>query len=74
MLDNDNVYPWVTYYVYYSVCGEFGWVGFLVACFLYKPIPTHEKVFAVGKRGINATFNLIFLGLGWPWVGVWSVS
>ena len=34
-----------------------------------KPIPTHEKIFAVGKSGPNATFNLIFLGLGWPWVG-----
>ena len=34
-----------------------------------KPILTHEKLFAVGKSGPNATFNLIFLGLGWPWVG-----
>ena len=24
-------------------------------------------MFAVGKSGPNATFNLIFLGLGWPW-------
>ena len=23
----------------------------------------------MGKRGHNATFNLFFLGLGWPWVG-----
>ena len=23
----------------------------------------------MGKNGPNATFNLIFLGLGWPWVG-----
>ena len=23
----------------------------------------------MGKSGPNATFNLIFLGLGWPWVG-----
>ena len=23
----------------------------------------------VGKSGPNATFNLFFLGLGWPWVG-----
>ena len=40
--------------------------------FLYKyikSIPTHEKISAVGKNGPNATFNLIFLGLGWPWVG-----
>ena len=26
-------------------------------------------MFAVGKSGRNDTFNLIFLGLGWPWVG-----
>ena len=34
-----------------------------------KPIPTHEKLFAMGKSGPNATFNLIFswvgLALGW---------
>ena len=23
----------------------------------------------MGKAGPNATFNLFFLGLGWPWVG-----
>ena len=46
-----------------------GWVRFLVVCFLYKPILTHETLFAVGKSGPNATFNLFFLGLGWPWVG-----
>ena len=34
-----------------------------------KSISTHEKLFAVGKSGPNATFNLIFLGLRWPWVG-----
>ena len=34
-----------------------------------KPIPTYEKIFAVGKSGPNAPFKLIFLGLGWPWVG-----
>ena len=28
-----------------------------------------KNSFAVGKSGPNATFNLIFLGLGWPWVG-----
>ena len=44
-------------------------LGFL-ACFLYKvSIPTHEKLVSVGKSGPNATFNPIFLGLGWPWVG-----
>ena len=44
-------------------------LGLLVVCFLYKSMPTHEKLFAVGKSGPNSTFNLIFLGLGWPWVG-----
>ena len=33
----------------------FDCVGFLVVCFL--------------TSGPNATFNLLFLGLGWPWVG-----
>ena len=34
-----------------------------------KSIPTHEKIFAVGRSGPNATFNFFVLGLGWPWVG-----
>ena len=42
-------------------------LGFLQS--VLTPIPTHEKSFAVGKSGPIATFNLIFLGLGWPWVG-----
>ena len=44
----------------------------LVSCSLFpiiKPIPTHEKLFAVGKSGPNATFYLFFawvgLVLGW---------
>ena len=44
-------------------------LGFLQSFSYIKPIPTHEKMFAVGKSGPNATFNLIFLGLGGPWVG-----
>ena len=28
-----------------------------------------KKLLAVGKRGPNATFDLIFLGLVWPCVG-----
>ena len=52
---------------------NFGWVRFLVVCFLYKtdPKPT-KKIFAVEKSGLIATFNLFFLGLGWPWV--WGVG
>ena len=43
-------------------------------CFLsfvsyIQPVPNHEKIFAVGKSGPKATFNLVFLGLGWPWIG-----
>ena len=34
-----------------------------------KSIPPHENVFAVGKSGPIASFNLIFIRLGWPWVG-----
>ena len=44
-------------------------LGFLWSVSYIKSIPTHEKLFAVGKSGPNATFSLIFLGLGWPWVG-----
>ena len=45
-------------------------LGFLQSVSYIAPIPTHEKMFAVGKRGPNATFNLFFLGviglvLGW---------
>ena len=63
------LYIQVHFVHYYGVCREFGWVRFLVVCFLYKPILTHEKLFAVGKSGPHATFNLLFLGWGWPWVG-----
>ena len=42
--------------------------GLLRSASYIKPIPTHEKLFAVGKSGPIATFNLIFLGFGWPWV------
>ena len=40
-----------------------------------KPIPTHEKLFDVGKSGSgpSATLNHFFLGLGWPWVGEFVV-
>ena len=46
-----------------------GFVGFLQSVSYIKPILTQEKLFAVGTSGRNATFKLIFLGLGWPWVG-----
>ena len=44
-------------------------LGFLWSASYTKSIPTHQKLFAVGKSDPNATFNPIFLGLGWPWVG-----
>ena len=54
-----------------DVCGEFGWVGCLVVCFLCEIDPNpRKKHFAVGKSGPEwATCNLFFRGLGWPWVG-----
>ena len=42
---------------------------FLVVRFLYIINPNHEILFAVGKSGPSASFNLLFLALGWPWVG-----
>ena len=45
-------------------------VRFLVVCFLRKTNPDPRKIKLLWeKRGPNATFNLVFLGLGWPWVG-----
>ena len=44
-------------------------LGFLQSVSCIKPIPTHEKIFAVGKSGPNATFNFFFsLGLALSWV------
>ena len=49
-------------------CDEFGWGGFLVVCFRYKISPNQENNICCGEKGgPNATFNLFFLGLGWPW-------
>ena len=36
-------------------------LGVLWSVSYIKLIPTHEKLFAVGKSGRNANFNLIFL-------------
>ena len=44
-------------------------LSFLYSVSYIKSIPTHEKLFAIGKSGPIATFNLLFLELGWPWVG-----
>ena len=40
-------------------------LGFLQHVSCIKPIPNHEKIFAVGKSGPNATFNANF-----SWVGL----
>ena len=40
-----------------------------MVCFHYKINPNPRKNICCGKKWPNATFNLIFLGLGWPWVG-----
>ena len=46
-------------------------LGFL--CFLHETNPNPRKAICCGKKwekvAQNATFDLIFLGLGWPWVG-----
>ena len=52
-----------------TFAGNLVGLGFLQSVSYTKPISTHETIFAVGKSGPNATFNLIFLGLGWPRVG-----
>ena len=46
-----------------------GWVPCSSVSYI-KPILTHEKIFAVGKKWPKMPlFNPFFLGLGWPWVG-----
>ena len=45
-------------------------LGFLQSVFYIKSIPTHEKIFAMGKKVAQVPpFNLFFLGSGWPSVG-----
>ena len=51
-----------------------GWAGFVAAYFLliiYKTNPNpRENICCVGKSVPKCHFlNLVFLGLGWPWVG-----
>ena len=42
-------------------------LGFLQSVPYMKPILTNEKLFDVGKKWPKMpTFDLIFLGLGWP--------
>ena len=54
---------------------NFGWVGFLVVCFVsyIKSTPTHEKVFAVGKKWPKCHFSTYFF-LGWVGLGLESSS
>ena len=55
---------------YYGVCQECGWVRFLAVYFPHKTNPTPRKIYMLWEKvALNATFNLFFLGLGWPWVG-----
>ena len=48
---------------------NFGWVRFLVVCFLYKTIPNPRKPFAVGKKvaqlPLLTYFSWAGLALGW---------
>ena len=55
---------------YYGVCQECGWVRFLAVYFPHKTNPNPRKIYMLWEKvALNATFNLFFLGLGWPWVG-----
>ena len=53
--------------------GKFGWVSFVVVCFLYKTNPNprkKEKKVDVGKNGPNDSFSPNFSWVGLvPWVG-----
>ena len=52
------------------ICGEFGGVGFLEVCFLYKTNPDPRTLICRGKKWPKMPLlTCFFLGLGWPWVG-----
>ena len=43
---------------------------FLVVCFLYETNPNPRKNICLCEKVVQTPlFNLIFLGVGWPWVG-----
>ena len=50
---------------------DFDWVRFVVVCFLYKTIPTREKMFLLWARKVaqNAAFlpNFSWVGLALGW-------
>ena len=49
-----------------KVIGYLGWLvglSFLMFVSYVKPVPTHHRIVCCGNM-----FNLIFLGLGWPWI------
>ena len=48
---------------------NFGGVGFLVVCFLYKTDPNARKVHLCGKKWPKCLFLTYFFLLGWPWIG-----
>ena len=48
-------------------------LGFLYSVCYMKPIPTHEKVFAVGKKWPKCHFSTYFF-LGWVGLGLESSS
>ena len=50
----------------WGVSGQFGWVRFIVVCFLYKTNPNPRKTTCCGKKW---PMPVPYLGLGWPWVG-----
>ena len=44
-------------------------LGFLQSVSYMKPVPTHEKIFAVGKKWPKCHFKPNFSWVGWPWDG-----
>ena len=64
-------------YLYTVFYTQFGWVAFLVVCFLYKTNPNPRKKNCCGTKVVQMVlFHLFFLVLGWPWVGLamgWGV-
>ena len=62
--------PFLFSIIIIRVFAEFGWVRFLAVCFLYQINPNPRKNYLLREKLAHmALSNLIFLGLGWPWVG-----
>ena len=49
---------------HWGVCREFGWVGFLVVCFLYKTNPTPRKNILMCEKVAQMQLLTNYLGVG----------